>query len=70
MIMLPNLLNNGAIANEASKQASSITGSLAPGIDDPLGSIIIANFGSPSEYVLISVEKSATSCHCLSFFDG
>ena len=42
-----------------------MTGSDAPGIDDPVGSIIIANLGCPSLYVEINVAKSATSVRAL-----
>jgi hypothetical protein len=36
-------------------------GSEAPGMDEPFGSMIMANFAIPSEYVARSVAKSATS---------
>jgi hypothetical protein len=61
MMTLPNRLNNGAIAKEASKQASWITGSVTPGIVVPFGSRMIANLGTPSEYVESNVAKSAMS---------
>jgi len=61
MITLPNRLKSGAIAKEASKHASWMTGSTAPGIDEPLGSMMTANFATPSEYVARRVAKSATS---------
>ena len=51
----------GAIAREESKHDSCIQGSDAPGIEEPFGSIMMANFATPSEYVARRVAKSATS---------
>ena len=65
MTTLPNRLNNGAMANDESKHASCMTGSIAPGIDEPLGSNMMANLATPSLYVDSNVAKSATSVSAL-----
>lgn len=57
---LPKRLKRGAIAREESKHASWITGSLAPGMEDPFGSVIMANRAIPSEYV----ERSVAFKYC------
>jgi len=61
MITLEKRLNKGDIARDESRHANCITGSIIPGIEEPFGSIIIANRAIPSEYVLNKVAKSATS---------
>jgi hypothetical protein len=58
---LPKRLKSGAIANEESRQESCMQGSEAPGMEEPFGSMMMANFAMPSEYVARRVEKSATS---------
>lgn len=46
---LLNRLKTGAIASDESRHESWIQGSEIPGILDPFGSIITANFATPSE---------------------
>jgi hypothetical protein len=59
--MLPNLLKRGAMANDASRHASCMTGSDAPGMDDPFGSRMMAKRATPEEYVASNEQKSETS---------
>mmetsp|Transcript_16515 Transcript_16515/g.24092 ORF Transcript_16515/g.24092 Transcript_16515/m.24092 type:complete len:246 (-) Transcript_16515:340-1077(-) len=61
MMTLPKRLKSGAMARDESKHASWMTGSVTPGMVVPFGSRMIANLGTPSEYVARRVAKSATS---------
>jgi hypothetical protein len=61
IMTLPNRLKRGAMASDESKQDSCMHGSEAPGMEEPLGSIMIANLATPSEYVASKVAKSAIS---------
>jgi len=64
MIKYEKRLNKGVwpeMARDKSKHVNCVIASIIPGIDQPFGSMVIANRAIPSESLLHKVAKTATS---------
>jgi len=61
IMMLKQTFEQRGVTRDKFKHANCIIASIRPGIDQPLGSMIIANRAIPSESVLHEVAKTITS---------